>query len=272
MIGGIPLIADLHNDFLTSETYKQTIRSYKKSGNYIVCAIFKGKRTFSNALSLARFFNKNKNETLFLSYEDFSYNEDFSSLEKLLDYDPVYVTLTWIGASVLGAGAGADGGLTPRGREVVRLLNERKIAVDTAHLNKRSFFEVADIADKVVCSHVAFSALNEHKRNIDYEQLKVLFERKALVGLCFYSEFLTRGKATELDLLAHIDYFAQRFGVDTLCVGTDFFGCNDLPAGYFDYSFELRLKNLLLNNGYDSEAADKILYKNALSLLYNNMA
>ena len=263
------MVADLHNDYLTDKNAAQLLKKYSHEDNYIVGAIFKGKRSFCQALEITRLFFKKRTSNLFLAYEDFSYSESFSMLEKLLDFSPVYVTLTWNGENALGGGAGTKTGLSSRGRDVIKLLNERGIALDLSHLGRRSFFEALDIAENVVCSHVAFSSVRRHKRNLDDEQLKALYERRAIVGLCLYSEFLTdKAVSSEADVIAHIDHFADRFGVDTLAIGTDFYGCEDFPEGFGDYGFGLRLKKALFAAGYDEIAANKILYENALSLLY----
>ena len=262
------MIADFHNDFPTAANFKDVLEKYKKGDNTVVGAVFKGGRTFEECYLIAKHFTENKSDNLVLAYEDFTFVKSFKTLELLLDFKPFYVTCSWNGNSVNGGGAGSDNGLTPRGKDLIKLLNERNIFVDTAHLSKKSFYETLDLAEKVVCSHTAFSAVNEHKRNLDSNQLKALSERGAKVGLALYPYFLNgTAKATVDDVYRHIDYYVDLFGDDDLCIGTDFYGCECYPENMSDYSFERVLTDKLLSVGYSETTIDKILYKNLKSIL-----
>ena len=262
------MVADLHNDFVTSEKYPTILEEYLKTDDVIVGAVYKGKRSYGECKRLAEEFSKVGCERLFLAFEDLSYDVSYEKLEKLLDLRPVYVTLTWNGDCILGGGAGGESGLTARGADVVKMLNERDIFVDVAHLNKRTFYDVIGIAKKVVCSHTAFSAVLEHVRNIDDGQISELVKRGAKIGLCFYTYFLSgSAKADVEDVFYHIDHFASKFGSDSLCIGTDFYGCESLPENMGDYSFAGVIKARLTASGYDDGDIDKILYKNACGIL-----
>ena len=262
------MVADFHNDFITNENFSSILDEYKKSDNIVIGAVFKGKRTFDECYRLAKLFTENKSPNLYLAYEDFTFTINFKMLELLLDFNPFYVTYNWNGDSVNGGGAGSENGLTARGKDLIKLLNEHNIYVDLAHLSKKSFYETLDIADKVVCSHTAFSAVNEHKRNLDFYQLKALAERGVKVGLAFYPYFLNgKGKATVDDVYHHIDYFVNMFGDENLCIGTDFFGCEVYPENMSDYTFEAVLTDKLLSVGYSKTTIEKILYKNLKSIL-----
>ena len=265
------MVADFHNDFITNENFSSILDEYKKSDNNIVGAIYKGKRSFEDCYGQAKVFAENKSSNLYLAYEDFTFVKDFKTLGLLLDFKPFYVTQTWNGDSINGGGAGSEKGLSPHGKDLVKMLNEHKIFVDLAHLSKKSFYETLDIADNVVCSHTAFSAVNEHKRNLDFYQLKALADRGAKIGLCFYPYFLNgSSKATVDDVYRHIDYFVNLFGDDGLCIGTDFFGCDVYPENMSDYSFESILTDKLLSVGYSKVTIEKILYKNLKSILVDS--
>ena len=63
----------------------------------------------------------------------------------------------------------------------------------------------------------------------DY-QLKMIVESGGIVGLCLVSEFLNGTKRSSVkDVVSHIDYFACKFGIDNLAIGTDFYGTKQLP-------------------------------------------
>ena len=113
------MIADFHNDFLTSENCEKVFAEYKKNKNIIVCALFKGERSEKKLLSLARFFDENKSENLYLSFEDFSVKDEKIANE-LLSFSPVAVTLTWNNANFLAGGAKSDGELTDCGKKLIK--------------------------------------------------------------------------------------------------------------------------------------------------------
>ena len=257
------MIADFHNDFPTDVKFDALLSQYQKTDNKIVGAVFKGKRTFDEVEILAdRFVNK-KSDRLYLAFEEFCFDKPISFHEKLLDYNPVYVTLTWNYDNKFAGGALGCGGLTTDGREFIDILNNKRVFVDLSHLNRKSFYDVIDTAEYVVCSHTAFDAVSSHKRNLTFEQLCVLKKRNVLVGLCFYPYFLNgTSRATVDDVADHIEYFAERFGVDTLCLGTDFCGCEVYPEKMVDYSFENVLFDQLTARGFDKASIEKIFYKN----------
>jgi len=262
------MIADFHNDFITSDNYREVLTKYKNAENIVVAAVYKGRRSFEECFALASIINAEKCDKIRLAFEDFSFDENPETLERLLDLDPFYVTLTWNGDCNLGGGAGSLSGLTQKGRDVIRLLNERNVFVDLAHLGVNSFYEALSLADKVVCSHTAFSSVNEHKRNLSDDQLEALNGRGVKIGLAFYPYFLNgTARADVSDVFRHIDYFVGRFGADNLCIGTDFYGCEVYPEGMEDYSFERLLTEKLYAAGYTEDAVNKILYNNLCGII-----
>ncbi len=263
------MVADFHNDYLTNENYEFLLKQYKNSQNIIVSAIFKGNNSYYKTLRLAEYFTKNKSDNLFLAYEDFSYDVKLSLLDRLLSFNPKYVTLTWNGINPLGGGCGSNLPISEKGLEVIKLLNDRKITIDLAHLGKRSFFEVIEKANSVVCSHACFNEVREHKRNLSSEQIKLIIEKGGIIGLTFYSEFLSNENATIDNVLRHIIYFLDRFSHKNLALGTDFFGCKDFPLGFNDYSFEEILRLSLQKLGLKGEIIDDIFYKNLRAFLQN---
>lgn len=262
------MLADFHNDVLTAKSREALLLEYKNSGDRIVCAYFKGNRTFADAYSVCKSFAENKTDNLHLAFEDFAYSENRSVWKTLLDLKPVYVTLTWNHENIFGGGAHSTWRLKHLGRELIKELNARSIAIDLAHTNERTFFEALEIADRPVCSHTCFFDITENRRNITYDQVCKLNEKGGLIGLTFYKEFITSKKTADVgDVIRHIDWFCERFPHKNLCIGTDFNGCTDLPKGFEDYSFEPLLREALENRGYARTTIDDILYNNLSTFL-----
>ena len=66
------------------------------------------------------------------------------------------------------------------------------------------------------------------------------------------------------DLVSQIDYFACKFGIDNLALGTDFFGTNHLPKNAKTYEdLSSKLSKALADLGYTEKSINKIFYENA---------
>lgn len=246
------MISDFHTDILT-ETTGDLPKFYRD--NNIITAVFKGDRTFSEAMKIAE-------RGRLIAFEDVGYDDlDFN---ELTSFNPIYVGLTWNGENRFGYGCNYSEGLKPEGKRLISLLNEKNIAVDTAHISKGGFKDIADNAKIIVNSHTCFCGVYRHKRNIDDEQIKEIVERGGVIGVTFVGYFMTGDKKCDLsDLIKQIDYFCQKFGSDNLAVGSDFYGTDFLPDGLDDYSGYDKVKEYLsVNLGYKNSDIDKILYKN----------
>ncbi|MDR3318855.1 MAG: dipeptidase [Clostridiales bacterium] len=170
---------------------------------------------------------------LVFAVEDLGFADD-NDIEKLCAADYKYYTPTWNFSNKIGGGAYGDGGLTDFGRRAVGKLARRAL-IDCAHMNGETFFDTADITGRIINSHTGFSGIKEHPRNITDEQIKIIIACGGIVGLAFVGDFLCEGRADVNAVIRNIDYFTQRFGADCLCIGTDFGGTADLPAGISGY-------------------------------------
>ena len=257
------MIADFHNDVLTSLDREELLADYQKSGNDIVCAFFKGEKTIDEALAVCGRFNRTKSKNLYLAFEDISYSDDEETIYSILSLKPVCVSLCWNHENAFAGGALSGGSLTPLGKKVVGMVNESGTALDLAHLNEKSFFAALDAAKIPVCTHACFSSVNAHPRNLTDEELCALESRGGLVGLAFYRPFLTKSERADVnDVLRHVDWFCSRYSYKNLCVGSDLNGCEDLAEGFFGYGFEGVLREGLDKLGYARAAVDAILYDN----------
>lgn len=246
------MISDFHTDILTETTGDLPQFYYD---NNIITAVFRGERTFAEAVKIAE-------RGRLIAFEDVGYH-DFD-IDKLAAFNPIYVGITWNGENRFGFGCNYTEGLKPEGNRLIGLLNERNIAVDTAHISKGGFKDIIDNAKIVVNSHTCFSGVYEHKRNIDDYQIKEIVERDGVIGVTFVGYFMTGDKKCKIsDLIRQIDYFCQKFGTDNLAIGSDFYGTDFLPEGLETYEGYGKVKEYLsVNLGYKNDDIDKILYKN----------
>jgi membrane dipeptidase len=138
------------------------------------------------------------------------------------------VGLTWSRPNAFAHGVTSVGGLTDAGRALVRACEELGILVDLSHLNERSFWDVAAIAERpLVVTHACAAALTPHERNLTDRQLDAVRDSGGVVGVCFHHEFAGPRRA---DVARHIQYVAERIGPEHVALGSDFDGC-ELPEG-----------------------------------------
>ena len=259
------MIADFHNDVLTTE-FEHT-KKIAKELTCSVCALFRGGRNFEKLREIARRFTGARPENLFLGLEDIGYINDVTGKE-ILEWGPIYASLTWNGENELAGGCFCDGGLTVSGKRAVAFLSEHRIAIDCAHLNGKSFREMLNLEPyAVIDSHTCLSGVYGHPRNLEDWQVREIISRGGLIGIAFVGKFLGEGTVSEQDIFRHIDYGVQKFGIDYFCFGSDFFGTSDLPIGIHGYSDIPNLKKLFEKAGYGATDIEKIFALNLKNFL-----
>ena len=210
----MPQIFDLHNDCLTSTKGKLSYVRYIKSLQQqpvmqVVQAIFTTEYTepLPQIQKLYQTFCQHANtQTKHIAIEDFWFATK-RNVPTILQYNPLYIGLTWNDTNRLAGGAFGQGGLTPWGEQVVKQIEQTSL-VDTAHLNEKSFYAFANITQKpILCSHTALASFYKHPRNLTNAQIQTIVQSNGLVGLCFVSEFINGKKhCTVQDIAQEIDY------------------------------------------------------------------
>ena len=246
------MIFDCHNDILTSgldeTTITETIRAYN---GRVVCALW---TTDGASLDFAA---KIKSKIDFRSaVEDMGFYVE-SDEKKLIMLAPLYCSLTWNNDNRFAGGALGTIGLTSDGEELLRLFERNGIKTDTAHLNRKSFFEVAEHTEKIFCSHTSVDELCHNPRNLTDEQIGIIKERGGIVGLTPINKF----NSLPFDLT--IDYFVQKYGIGTVAIGSDFYGSTDFPDDLKTYDDFGIVKEELRARGYTERDLDKIFHVNA---------
>ncbi|MBI3939601.1 MAG: membrane dipeptidase [Acidobacteria bacterium] len=106
-----------------------------------------------------------------------------------------YMTLTWSNANNWADSSGEPAkwtGLTDFGKDVVREMNRIGMIVDVSHVSDRTFWDVVQVTTKpVIASHSSASALNDVPRNMKDDMLRAVARNGGVVGVNFYSGFLS---------------------------------------------------------------------------------
>ncbi len=199
--------------------------------------------------------------------ENIGFVDNLTTLNKLIKFHPFCASLTWNYQNKLAGGALSNAGMTKLGRRVAQELSSNNILVDMAHLNERSFWELAEIVDTPFCSHTASFEVYGIKRNLNKQQLKLIHERNGFVGLCLYNSLLC-GVIADFDIIRrHLDNLLDYAGEDCVGLGTDFNGTGEQnPKGFLmDYS---GMQDLIecLSKFYSQSTLQKIFCDNLKNL------
>ena len=131
--------------------------------------------------------------------------------------------------SALGCGAleTEDTGLTEFGRVCIREIDDCRMVVDLAHAGARTARDAILFgASTPIITHGNVRSLTNHQRNAPDDVLKALAERGGVIGITAYAPFCEKpgkGRPGLDDMIDHIVYVAEKFGVDHVGIGSDFF-------------------------------------------------
>ena len=185
------------------------------------------------------------------------------------------VTLTWNDRNSLGSGNLTTEGLTTLGREAIRAFEDERIVVDVSHLNSAGFADLLDVVRRpFVASHSNARAVCDHSRNLSDDQFRAIRDMGGLVGLNFYTAFITTrdtkatGEPTFDELAAHVEHFLDLGGEDTVALGSDWDG-SDVPSwlATCDTAGELHRR---FREHFGAQLATKIFYTNARDFFVRN--
>ncbi|HEY6073941.1 MAG TPA: membrane dipeptidase, partial [Anaerolineales bacterium] len=160
---------------------------------------------------------------------------DLMPIEDNLDYLSMYhdlgiriTQLTYNRQNLLGCGCAEarDSGLSQFGREVVRAIDEMGIVLNLAHAGEKTALEAMDLTEHPpIYSHAFAKGISGHVRGVSDQCLARLAEKGGVVGIITLSSFLCadggRNGSTLEDYFAHIDYIAERTGVEHIGMGLD---------------------------------------------------
>ena len=180
-------------------------------------------------------------------------------------------------------GTGAEGGLTPAGRELVKEMRRLSIVLDVTHLTDEAFWEALDLYDGPVwASHNNCRALVPHQRQFSDDQLKELIRRDAVIGAAFDAWMMVpgwvRGKTQPHEtgvkietIVDHMDHICQLAGTARHCaIGSDLdggYGTEQTPMDLDSIADLQNLTTIQSRRGYSPEDVAGIMHGNWLRKL-----
>ena len=167
-----------------------------------------------------------------------------------------------------GSAHGVDkGGLTDKGKEMIRQMEAKRMIVDVAHASAKTIEDVLAIATRpVFVSHSGVKGTCDNQRNLSDEQLKGIARTGGVVGIGFWD---TAVCGTDAKAIARaMRYTAYLIGVDHVGLGSDFDGAVVTP---FDTTGLVQITDALLAEGFTDEEIGRIMGRNVLRLLIQNL-
>lgn len=191
------------------------------------------------------------------------------------------VGLSHYGPSAYAHGTGTPGPLTPRGRELLPLMEQAGIILDVTHLADDSFHEALDLFHgPVLASHANCRALVPGDRQLTDDMLKLLIQRDAVIGAAFDAWMLEPGwvrgvttneRVTMEQVVEHIDRVCQLAGnARHAAIGTDLdggYGIEQCPNDLDTIADLQHIPGLLRARGYGEADIAAIAHGNWLRLL-----
>lgn len=162
--------------------------------------------------------------------------------------------------------------LTALGEQMIAWLQERHMIVDFAHMNERTFWDVAKmVKGPIIVSHGNARALCNNPRNYTDDQLRHVAESGGVVGVFFARTFVTGGApATVAHVADHVDHLKNVMGIDHVALGTDFGGIiTGLVEGLESLDCMSAFWTELARRGYTDDMMEKIAYRNAARVLHD---
>ena len=199
--------------------------------------------------------------------------------------------LPWV-LSCTGTGPGLhDGnnsrGISSFGEKVIDAMNDLGIIPDLSHSSESAFWDVIRLSRKpVIASHSCAYGICAAARNLKDDQLKALADSGGLVGVNFFSAFLSepfrqiyqKNKEAGIKeavpvhvpmtiIADHIDYIVNIAGDGCVALGSDFDGISAAPDGVTGSDFYPILEAELESRGYSQERIRKIFSENFIRIL-----
>lgn len=273
-------IADSHTDFLTElkgRELAQYVESAKMAGVKIISSAVYTTNKGYNITTIKKFCNsltdleKIYKINLPLSIEDCGFLQTEKEEDDLINLKPLSVGLTWNYKNQYAGGALDIGGITTQGINFIKKLEQNNVLVDTAHLNRKSFYLFSKITKfPIYNSHSNIYSLYKHKRNLTNKQIEAIVKSNGYMGLTFYKNFITNKKEfSTKEVAKQFDYLIKKFGYLNFGLGTDYYGVEPkfLPTNLQQYSQLKTLARELTAMGYSKIVIQHLFYKNYLDFL-----
>ena len=208
----------------------------------------------------------------------FAMGQDLSLLEDYRERGARYMTLVHNGHNDIGDSAQPrpqfgdmdteHGGLSEFGYEVVDELNRLGILVDISHVSRQTMLDATRASKApVIASHSSVTALTDHPRNMNDEQMLALKDNGGVMQIVAFNPYVREGGDATLELFVdHIDYAVDLIGIDHVGISSDFGGGGGI-SGWSNATETFNVTLELVRRGYSEDSIRKIWGGNVLRIL-----
>ena len=169
-----------------------------------------------------------------------------------------------IGGSAHGT---EKGGLTDKGREMIKRMESLGMIVDVAHASSRAIDDVLAMATRpVFVSHTGVKGTCDNTRNLSDDHIRGVARTGGVIGVGYWD---TATCGTDARAIARaMRYVANLVGARHIGLGSDYDGAVTAP---FDTSQLVRITDALRQEGFTDQEIEMIMGGNVLRLLKESL-
>ncbi|MEZ4955160.1 MAG: membrane dipeptidase [Saprospiraceae bacterium] len=187
------------------------------------------------------------------------------------------------GPGTFAFGTDSEGSIGEKGKQLLKIMEELGMALDVTHLCDISFWEAMDCFNGVIwASHSNCRTLVNHNRQFSDEQIKVLLERDAVIGMPLDAWMMvpnwqrgishpTNTAITLENMLHHLDHICQIAGnAQHVAFGTDLdggFGKEQCPSDLETIADLQKISEKLKKRGFTEQDIEAVFNGNWLRKL-----
>jgi membrane dipeptidase len=194
---------------------------------------------------------------------------DLNNIDVFFDHgirmmSPSHFFDTDIGGSAHGV---TKGGLTEKGKEMIRRMQSKSMIVDLAHASSTAIKDTLAIATRpVIVSHTGVKGTCNNTRNLSDDELIGIARTGGVIGIGYWPQAVCGADARAI--ARAIRYTANLVGVDHVALGSDFDGAVTVP---FDTGQLVFVTQTLIDEGFSDEEIRLIMGGNAIRMLRQNL-
>lgn len=193
---------------------------------------------------------------------------DINNLDKLYDAGFRIIGLAhFFDNEMAGSAHGVNRyGLTDKGKELIKRMEEKKILIDLAHVSPNSILDVLAVAKRpVIVSHTGVKRTCDNTRNLSDSQIKAISLNGGVIGIGYWD---TATCGNDAGAIARaIRHTVNIAGIDHVALGSDFDGAIVAP---FDTTGIVQITDALMKEGFTEAEIRKIMGENFLRVLQTN--
>lgn len=194
---------------------------------------------------------------------------DINNLDTFYNAGVRYIGLTHFFDNEWGGSAHgvSKGGLTEKGKALLKQMEARHIIVDIAHASPQLIDDIfANTTGPLILSHGGTKGTCDNVRNLSDAQIQEIGRRNGLVGIGMWEKAICGSDA--MATAKAIKYVADKIGVDKVAMGSDFDGATECS---YDINGFKEVVNALLKEGFSRTDIEKIMGGNTRNFMLRNL-